>query len=99
MNHVLLMACRMADRVIFVDDGAYTSNQRLHKIWSLFKMLGNGLCPKSVLLYNKFHEKYGRLYENTELPVAGTIGVLAPAGQSQMVEQMIGHEAIREVLL
>ncbi len=98
VNYGLLTACRMADRVIFVDDGVYTSNQRLHKIWSLFKMLGNGLCQKSVLLYNKFHEKYGRLYENPELPVAGTIEVLSPAGPSQMVEQMLGHEALREVL-
>lgn len=98
LNYGLLEACRMAQRVIFVDDGVYTSNQRLHKIWCLFKNLGNGLCQKSVLLYNKFHEKYGRMYENPELPVAGTIGVLAPAGPSQMAEQMIGHEALREVL-
>ena len=98
VNYGFLEACRMADRVIFVDDGVYTSNQRLHKIWCLFKMLGNGLCQKSVLLYNRFHEKYGRLYENPELPVAGTIGVLPPAGPSQMAEQIMEHEALREVL-
>lgn len=98
LNHGFLEACRTAQRVIFVDDGVYTSNQRLHKIWCLFKDLGNGLCQKSVLLYNKFHEKYGRLYENPELPVAGTIEVLSPAGPLQMVEQMTGHEALREVL-
>ena len=88
----------MADRVVFVSDGVYTSNQRLHKIWSLFQMMGNGLCSKSILLYNKFHEKYGRLYENPELPVAGTIGVLSPAGPSQMAEQMTDCEALGEVL-
>ncbi|MCI8506029.1 MAG: hypothetical protein HFI67_07565 [Lachnospiraceae bacterium] len=98
VNHGLLEACRMADRVVFVSDGVYTSNQRLHKIWSLFQMMGNGLCSKSILLYNKFHEKYGRLYENPELPVAGTIGVLSPAGPSQMAEQMTDCEALGEVL-
>ncbi|MCI8464925.1 MAG: hypothetical protein HFI63_03575 [Lachnospiraceae bacterium] len=98
LNHGLLEACRLAERIILVSDGVYTSNHRLHKIWCLFKMLGNGLCRKSVLLYNKFHEKYGRLYENPELPVAGTIGVLSPAGPALMAEQMMGHEALREVL-
>ncbi len=98
LNYGLLEACRMAERVILVDDGVYTSNQRLHKIWRLFQTLGNGLCRKSVLLYNKFHEKYGRLYENPELPVAGTIEVLSPAGPSQMVEQMTEHEVFREIL-
>ncbi|MCI8550692.1 MAG: hypothetical protein HFI68_08915 [Lachnospiraceae bacterium] len=98
LNHGLLEACRLADRVILVSDGIYTSNQRVHKIWCLFKTLGCGLCKKSVLLYNKFHEQYGRMYENPELPMAGSIDVLSPGGPSQIMEQMIGHEALREVL-
>ena len=98
VNHGLIAACRVADRMVLVSDGTYNTNGRLDRIWQLFGILGEGLCQKTVLLYNKFHKQYGRFYENSGLPVAGCIEVLPPASPVQMAEQMMGHEALRECL-
>ena len=98
LNHGLLGACKCADRVVLLSDGTAACNHRLHKIWEVLEKRSDGICEKSVLLYNKFHKQYGRYYEGQTPVCAGCIETLPPSGALQLVDQLTGLPVWKELL-